>query len=203
MKQPFFTAAKPGLYLEGVILEELNLGKMIQSIRGEKGLSIRKVATLAGITPSMLSQIENKQANPSINTLRAIAQVLEVPLYTFFQERPMESLVVHPEERRTIGSKNEPEVQYELLTPDTKGDIEFCIMVIPPYLSSFRDIGSHAGEEVAYMLSGESVELELEGHTLTMTPGDSVRIPAGSRHAWHNRTGITTQVIFAITSPSF
>ena len=97
MKQPFFTAAKPGLYLEGVILEELNLGKMIQSIRGEKGLSIRKVATLAGITPSMLSQIENKQANPSINTLRAIAQVLEVPLYTFFQERPMESLVVHPE----------------------------------------------------------------------------------------------------------
>lgn len=151
----------------------------------------------------MLSQIEKEQVNPSINTLRAIAQVLEVPLYAFFQERPSENLVVHPEERRTIGSKNEPEVQYELLTPDTKGDIEFCIMVVPPHLSSFRDIRSHDGEEVAYMLSGEAVELEVEGHILTLTPGDSVRIPAKSRHAWHNRTGITVQVIFAITPPSF
>ena len=38
-------------------MEELNLGKKIQSIRLERGLSVRKVAGLAGITPSMLSQI--------------------------------------------------------------------------------------------------------------------------------------------------
>ena len=44
------------------------------------GLSVRKVANLANITPSMLSQMENGLVNPSINTLRAIAQVLDTPL---------------------------------------------------------------------------------------------------------------------------
>ena len=69
-------------------MEELHLGKKIQSIRLERGLSVRKVAGLAGITPSMLSQIENDQVNPSINTLRTVAQVLETPLYALFQEDP-------------------------------------------------------------------------------------------------------------------
>ncbi len=184
-------------------LEDLNLGKKIQSIRAGQGLSLRKAAGMAGITPSMLSQIESGQVNPSINTLWAIAQALETPLYAFFREQPANDPVVHPMERRTIGSKSEPDVRYELLTPDTRGDIEFCMMIIPPRQSSYRDYRSHEGEEVAFMLSGEAVELELEGNLYAMAPGDSVRIPPRARHAWHNRTGGAVQVIFAITPPSF
>jgi transcriptional regulator with XRE-family HTH domain len=184
-------------------LEELNLGKKIQMIRTEYRLSIRKAAALAGITPSMLSQIENGQVNPSINTLRALAQVLNTPLYTFFQDTTTEDIVVHPNDRRTIGIKSEPDVQYELLTPDTKGNIEFCMMVIPPRMSSYRDIRSHEGEEVAFMYSGEQVELEIDGRRFLLGPGDSVRIPARIGHAWHNHTDTTVKVIFAITPPSF
>ena len=187
----------------GNTLEEINLGKKIQDIRLERGLSVRKMAGQAGITPSMLSQIESGQVNPSINTLRSIAQTLEAPLYSFFQDDPDEDCVVHPENRRTIGSKSEPDVQYELLTPNTRGNIEFCMMVIPAQLSSFRDIRSHDGEEVAYMLEGERVELEIEGKLYPMEPGDSVRIPAKARHAWHNKTDSVVKVIFAITPPSF
>ena len=185
-------------------LEELNLGKKLQSVRTARGLSLRKAAELAGITPSMLSQIESGKVNPSISTLWAVTQVLETPLYEFFQDRPAEkSPVVHPADRLTIGSKSEPDVRYELLTPDTRGDIEFCMMIIPPAGSSYRDYRSHEGEEVAFLHSGESVEVEIEGVLYTMTPGDSVRIPPRARHAWHNRTSAPVQIIFAITPPSF
>lgn len=184
-------------------MDELNLGKKIQAIRSSRGHSIRKMAGMAGITPSMLSQIESGQVNPSINTLRSIAQVLDAPLYTFFREEPAETPIVHPQERRTIGSKSEPDVQYELLTPDTRGEIEFCMMVIPPHTNSYSDTQSHAGEEVAFMHSGDQVELEIEGRFYALSPGDSVRIPAKSRHAWHNRSDTPVQVIFAITPPSF
>lgn len=179
------------------------MGKRIQAIRAERGFSIRKTAGLAGITASMLSQIEGGLVNPSINTLRAIAQILEVPLYEFFKEDQSENPVVRPNERRTIGLKSEPDVRYELLTPDTKGEIEFCMMVIPPHLSSFRDIRSHDGEEVAFMYSGQRVDLEMEGRTYGLEVGDSVRIPAKARHAWHNHTDDTVMVIFAVTPPSF
>ncbi len=184
-------------------MEELNLGKKIQKLRIETGLSARKLATLANITPSMLSQIENDQVNPSINTLRAIAQVLNTPLYTFFKEGPTCSPIVHPDDRRMIGLKGEPDVRYELLTQDMRGSIEFCVMVIPGQRSSYRDIQSHAGEEVAYMLAGEAVELDLDGTLYRMEVGDSVRIPANTPHVWNNPTNVPVKVIFAITPPTF
>ena len=184
-------------------MDELKLGNKIQDLRLARGLSVRKVANMANITPSMLSQIENGLVNPSINTLRSIAQVLDTPLYSFFKEAQPDDVVVHPETRLVIGSVSEPDVHYQLLTPDTKGDIEFCMMVIPPHCSSYRDIKSHVGEEVAYMCSGDSVELNLDGTSLTLKTGDSVRIPANAPHVWHNHADITVQVVFAITPPTF
>ena len=184
-------------------MDEANLGKKIQAIRLEQGLSVRKVAALAGITPSMLSQIENGLVNPSINTLRSIAQVLDTPLYSLFKEEQTEDVVVHPHTRLVIGSMGEPDVQYQLLTPDTKGDIEFCMMVIPPHRSSYRDRKSHIGEEVAYVCAGDSVVLDMDGTPLTLKVGDSVRIPSNAAHVWHNRCDVTVQVIFAITPPTF
>ena len=181
----------------------MNLGQKIQTIRLERGLSLRRIAATAGITPSMLSQIENELVNPSINTLRAIAQALDTPLYHLFKEEIAEDPVVHPETRLVIGSAGEPDVQYQLLTRDTKGSIEFCMMVIPPHESSCRDINSHIGEEVVYVCAGEAVELDMDGKLLTLKVGDSLRIPGNVPHIWHNPADTTVQVIFAINPPTF
>ena len=67
-------------------MDSLNLGQRIQSARLASGLSVRKLSQMAGITPSMLSQIENEQVNPSIQTLRSLANAMDIPLYSFFQE---------------------------------------------------------------------------------------------------------------------
>ena len=181
----------------------LSLGKKIQEIRSAKGFSVRKTANLAEITPSMLSQIENDLVNPSINTLRCIATALDTPIYMFFREEDHESPVVHPEDRLSLGFKSAPDVRYELLTPDTKGSIEFCMMIIPAGMSSYRDARSHEGEEVAYLISGDSVVLEMNSAEFSLTANDSVRIPPYAAHVWHNRGTIDARVIFAITPPSF
>lgn len=182
---------------------EVSLGKKIQGIRTARGMSVRKTAGLAGITPSMLSQIENDQVNPSINTLRTLAEILETPLYVLFREEEHVASVVHPESRMTMGSKSEPDICYELLTPDTKGNIEFCMMIIPAGMSSYRSARSHEGEEVAYLLSGTEVVLEVDGTELLLATGDSVRIPPHANHVWHNRSDTEIRVIFAITPPTF
>ena len=184
-------------------MEDLNIGKKIQELRTRKALSIRKLSSIAGITPSMLSQIENEQVNPSINTLRAFADALEAPLYHFFREESEDQPVVTPNLRKTIGRKDEPDVLYELLTPDTRGSIEFCMMVIPASSSSSSHAQSHVGEEVAFLYSGETVELEIDTRRFTLRQGDSVRIPPQAQHIWHNHTNAPVQVIFAITPPSF
>ena len=70
-------------------MEDLNIGKKVQKLRIQNGISVRKLSSIAGITPSMLSQIENEQVNPSINTLRAIASALNAPLYHFFSKKTL------------------------------------------------------------------------------------------------------------------
>lgn len=186
-------------------MDELNLGKKLQMYRASRNMTIRELSEASKITGSMLSQIEHEQVNPSINSLNNIAKALGIPLYCFFQEEVLKEPVVRAGSRKTIGRpENAHEVYYELLTPDTAGTIEFCMMVIPPHSDSFDSPHCHTGEEVAYFLGeGARVGLSIESRSLYLEPGDSVRIAPHSNHVWHNATDQTARVIFAITPPSF
>ena len=46
-------------------MSDINIGEKIAQYRKRKGLSIRELAKLANVTPSLLSQIERGLANPS------------------------------------------------------------------------------------------------------------------------------------------
>lgn len=55
------------------------IGKRIQTIRKEKGLSLSDLASKAGIAKSYLSSIERDiQSNPSVQFLEKIAAVLDI-----------------------------------------------------------------------------------------------------------------------------
>lgn len=183
-------------------MSELNLGLKLRDKRMKMGLSLRKTAALSGITPSMLSQIENGSANPSISTLRAVADVLDLALYELFKDEEAPDPIVRAENRRIIGDKNEKGTHYELLTRDTKGDIEFCQMSVDAGGSSYSAPISHAGEEVAMVLCGKA-RLSLSGKDYELNEGDSLRIEKNTPHIWHNTGDTKLIVIFALTPPSF
>ena len=101
-------------------------------------MSLRELAKRAGLTASMLSQIERDLVNPSIGTLKAIAQALDVPMFKFFKDdEPQVQMIVRRGENKTIGHPD-ADLAYTLLTPDVRGSIEFCMMSIPPGLTSGR-----------------------------------------------------------------
>lgn len=66
--------------------KEINVGTTIKNIRIERKILLKDIAEKCNISSSMLSQIEKGNANPSLNTLKFIAQALEVPLFKFFIE---------------------------------------------------------------------------------------------------------------------
>ena len=98
--------------------KEVNVGMTIKNIRKSKKLLLKEVASKCGISSSMLSQIEKGNANPSLNTIKSIAQVLEVPLFKFFIDSDKEKYEFHllkKNERKIISTEY---VTYELLSPD-------------------------------------------------------------------------------------
>lgn len=58
------------------------LGQTVLSYRKKNNMTIREFADYAGISTSLISQIERGHANPSLNVLELIAKALNVPLFT-------------------------------------------------------------------------------------------------------------------------
>lgn len=183
-------------------MDDLNIGKKMQEFRAKRGMSIREVAQRANVTPSMLSQIERGLVNPSINTLKLISRALEMPMFLFFKEDEDREMIVRRDRRKTIGHPEQADVLYSLLTPDVTGNIEFCMMEIPPRSGSESVAQYHSGEETAYVLEGP-VEIVVDEAVYTLETGDSIRIPPMSVHNWINHMDVPVKVIFAVTPPSF
>ena len=64
-----------------------DLGEKLRTIRLDQNLSLRELAAKAEVSPSLLSQIENGKANPSVRSLYSIADALSLPMDYFFANK--------------------------------------------------------------------------------------------------------------------
>ncbi len=63
-----------------------NIGEKVRKIRKKKNISQEELAWKIGKSPNFIGLIERGKKRPSIETLRKISRVLNVPLKTFFEE---------------------------------------------------------------------------------------------------------------------
>ena len=64
----------------------MELYKRITYLREQKGISVNKLANLAGISQSFLREIELGNKKPTIETLSYICDALEISLKDFFDD---------------------------------------------------------------------------------------------------------------------
>lgn len=186
--------------------EAAELGRKILEIRKSLGLSAREVSEAAGISPSLLSQIERGIASPSIMTLRKIGTALRTPLASFFPERTKstDSLCDHLGKQlvvRKAGRKRlrvpRSKITCELLTPDLNRQIEFVRIEYGAGAES-EDTLIHPGEESCICIEG-SITFIIEGTEFALNEGDSISFDSSRPHRIENRTSKTAITISAVT----
>jgi len=164
---------------------EVSIGRRVRLLRQRLQLTATELAAEAGLSPGMLSKIENGGTSPSLSTLRALARALNVPMTSFFadfEERRDCSYVragqgVRIERRGTKAGHH-----YELLGHSLSGDI-----VVEPYLITLSEDANpytqfqHDGMEFIYMLSGQVVYRHAD-KLYPMGPGDALFFDAGAPH---------------------
>lgn len=113
------------------------IGIQVRSLRKQHDMTVAELAGQAGLSVGMLSKIENGGICPSLHTLQALAQALNVPITAFFEkfeERNDVSYVASGAgvtiERR--GSKAGH--RYQLLGHSLGGDV-----VVEPYLVTLSE----------------------------------------------------------------
>lgn len=84
-------------------------GKKIASLMAEKGLSMNRVAKLAGISvPAVHHLVHEHTKDASLRTLKGVAEALGVPLQAILRDQPVDSVT----EITTL---------FEALTPANRG----------------------------------------------------------------------------------
>ncbi len=182
---------------------EIHVGSKIKSLRKEKQFTIADLAELAGISSSMISQIENDKVVPTIIVMWKISKALEVNVGYFFDEE--DSTFVNPvvrkhdRKRLSIGKSNR---LYEMLVPDLNRKIEFLLITIKTNDTEYKDQIAHEGEECGHILKG-TMRVHIDEQVYILEEGDSISFDSSIPHRYENIGDCDCVSIWAMTPPSF
>jgi transcriptional regulator with XRE-family HTH domain len=176
------------------------LGDIIRKIRKDKKVTIKEIAAKAGVTSSLLSQIENNKANPSVNSLMAIAKALKVPMSSFFDDEPIVDPVVRAGKRKFL--KTQSGVTYYLLTPDPSNHRIGMIYNVFEEDASVGEMYSHEGEECGFVLEGR-LEVACGDDTFILESGDSIILDSTKPHKCTNIAAGRTIAIWCNSPPTW
>ena len=176
-------------------------GDKLKNARENKNLTLRAVATQAGVSESLVSQIERNKVSPAIDTLLSLADVLDINLEYLFEEynrrRPVQ--IIRSDERRKV---HEDTIVYEEITTpagrEEKNTIESYVVEIPVGESTKRGSYGHIGKEMGFILEGKAV-LHYQNVEYELNEGDSVTFSASSPHTIENRSNKTLKAIWIVT----
>jgi transcriptional regulator with XRE-family HTH domain len=166
-----------------------SLGERIKALRLERELQQRQLAEKAGLTPSMVSQIESGRLTPSLHTLGKIAAALGVPIATLFDSQPQGSIHVTRAKDYPVVSFDGSSEQWAVLGAGLfQGKIRAVVSTLGP-----RTRGMTTGKVVIkpgqmklfYVLDGK-VALLYNGDRHLLEAGDSALLDGGTPHGWEN-----------------
>ena len=164
---------------------EAAIGHQARQFRQELDMTVGEVAKLAGLSVGMLSKIENGMTSPSLATLRALAEALNVPVTSLFRkyEEQRDATYVKAEQGLVIERRgSRAGHQYQLLGHSIGKGVS-----VEPYLVTLTEksevfpLFQHEGTEFIYMLKGE-VLYRHAAKTYRLRRGDSLFFDADAPH---------------------
>lgn len=150
------------------------LGEQILRHRKRKKMSLRTLASKVGVTASHLSMVERNLSSPSIDTLRAISNALNTPIFDFLVDLDHKDPVVRRSERLQVRLNYSP-VAYELLVPDLRGKIEMFMVELDSGDYNLAKPTKFPTEEIIVVLQGK-MKLQFYDEEYILEAGDSIRV---------------------------
>ena len=203
------------------------IGPRIRAERERRNVTIRALARVIGVSPSLISQIETGKSQPSVSSLYSITSALALSLEDLFDasDAPDEPAVLPAppsgttlrylgtNRAKAVGPHVSPDDR-ELLTLDSgvtwerlgqvpHHHVDFLLVTYPPgSASSVEDrLMRHSGTEYGYLISGE-LELNLGFDKHKLAPGDSVCFESTKPHGYRNDGDVPAVGVWFVVEPS-
>ncbi len=178
-------------------------GSKLRAVRERRGITLKQVAGKAGVSESLVSQIERNKVSPSIDTLLSIADVLGIDYeYLFSDYRKKGTVEIVRASERSVtrdglvtmsrlsvreeipGEHSVDAFMLEVAVGGEKGDLEY----------------GHAGREFGVILEGEA-ELLFGDDVYTLYKGDTVSFASRIPHILKNRGESALKAVWVVSPP--
>jgi transcriptional regulator with XRE-family HTH domain len=167
----------------------ISLGQRIKGLRADRVLQQRQLAEKAGLTPSMLSQIESGRLTPSLHTLGKLAGALGVSIGSLFEPAPNGRLhVTRGPEYPVVSFDGSMEKWAVLGAGLFQGKIRAVVSTLPARAKGVRTekvILEPGQMKLFYVIEGK-VGLHYNGEVHELAAGDSAYLDGGSPHGWES-----------------
>lgn len=179
-------------------------GDKIRAVRERRKLTLKEVAEKAGVSESLVSQIERNRVAPALDTLLSLADSLDIDLEYLFSDYRRERTVrvVKAAERSSFvrpGVVYERLAQLEGALPGIDG-IEAYQIELQPQAETGSDEYGHKGSELGLVVEGRA-ELVVGSATYSLEPGDSASFASSFPHRLINSGEGPLRVFWVITPP--
>ena len=182
--------------------EELDLGRKVRELREGRGLSLKALAEKAEVSESFVSQVERGVANPSVASLRRLAQALDASVGSFFQGPKVGGRVVRSNERGRLVHPNRRWEDF-LITPRDARRLQVILSVIEAGEGSGEEAYSHDSDEECVVVLKGNLEFRVGDDEYLLGEGDSLLFESRIPH-WNRNPGPSkAEVLWIITPPSY
>ena len=178
-----------------------SLGARIKGLRAERGLQQRQLAEKAGMTPSMVSQIESGRLTPSLHTLGKVAAALGVPIAALFDGQPAGSILITRRQDYPVVSFEGSSERWAVLGAGLfQGKIRAVISTLDGRargVTTDKVIIKPGQMKLFYVIAGK-VGLVYNGERHQLSAGDSALLDGGAPHGWENLGTGKAQALWVI-----
>lgn len=162
--------------------------------RGRAGISSSELARRAGVSKATVSQLESGAANPSVETLWAIATALDVPFSVFVEDTTPAPTLIRAADMVGVRAAGAP---YEALllsagSPGARRDL-YVLRADPG--TPRRSAPHSPGTTEHLVLIAGSARVGPQGDPVTLEPGDYLSYPGDAAHVFEALTPGTTAVL--------
>lgn len=165
------------------------VGQQLQRLRLDRKLTLEGLSRSAGVSKSMLSEIERNRANPTIAVVWRLTNALGVSLDSLFasQKAPETIQVLGAHQIPTLSSESHG-YQLRVWGPvDLAGAFEWYELELQPGGALVSDPHDAGTREHLTVFDGV-VNVEVEGTERAVKPGETARYPADATHSLRNKS---------------
>jgi transcriptional regulator with XRE-family HTH domain len=178
-------------------------GSKLRAVRERRGITLKQVAGKAGVSESLVSQIERNKVSPSVDTLLSIADVLGVDYeYLFSDYRKKATVEIIRASARSVTRDGLVTMSRLSVREEIPGEYSvdaYMVEVAPGGEKGDLEYG-HAGLEFGIVLEG-AAELLFGDDSYLLFEGDTVSFASRIPHILKNRGDAPLKAVW-IVSPT-